>query len=129
MCHVCIFHVSGKHFCWIQLLLDSTFVLLDSICFPGFILFAGFKFCRNQLLLNSSFAGWNIFADWIQLLLVLTICWIQFLLGSTFAGFKCCWVQLFAGFNFAGFKFWWIRLLLDSSFAGFKFAGFKVSFV
>ena len=121
-------HVSGMHFCWIQLLLDSTFVLLDSIFFPGFILFAGFKFCRNQLLLNSSFAGCNIFADWIQLLLVLTICWMQFLLGSTFAGFKCCWVQLFAGFNFM-----LDSSLLDSRFAGvvgfLNFAGFNFCWI
>ena len=66
------------------------------------------KFCWVQVLLDSSFAGFNF-------------CWIQDLLDSSFAGFNFCWIQVLLDSIFAGFKFCWIQLLLDSRFAGFNF--------
>ena len=83
MCQVCTF--AGFSFCWIQ----HLFCWIQF--FPEFILFAGFKFCRNQLLLNSSFAGCNIFADW--LLLVLTICNEFWILTSSYM-WVCFWILL-----------------------------------
>ena len=84
-------------------MLDSTF---------GGFKFAGFKFCRVELLL-----GWIVE---IQVLLDSNLAGFDNKLDLSFAGFNFCWIQLFAGFNIC-----WIQVLLDSTFGGFKFAGFK----
>ena len=62
-------------FCWIQVLLDSSF--------------AGFKFCWFWLLLILIFAGFNILLDWT--FAGFKFRWIQLLVDSTFAGFNFCW--------------------------------------
>ena len=132
---------AGFKFCWIQVLLDSTFAVFQ-FCWIQVLLcfsFAGFKFCWIQLLWESTFVGFKIcWRCWCC-----EFCWIQLLLDSRFAAFDhvtemeavrfdsvetarlmddcICPVGFDAVVVFAGFKFCWIRVLLDLSFAGFKF--------